>query len=298
MARPLTIADRGPGYSYRADDPPPSIFGEHQPGIATPLLDHLVLAAFDLDGRDLRELLTTWSREAERLMAAHHTGGRPAGALTITIGLGPGAFDRIPRPVALKPLPPFPGDALDPAYCGGDLLVQACASQAHIADEAVRTLAQGRHPRWTQTGHLRRDPRDSPHGRPRDPLGFKDGTHNPRRGRDLDRHIWAGAGERTWMAGGTYLVVRRIEVDLDAWERLAAEEQERMVGRHKQSGAPLGRRAEFDPFWLDDPKLPKDAHVRLTAPSLNLTRFTTHVGSAVFAIPPGAPPPQGFVGEM
>jgi hypothetical protein len=48
MARPLTIADRGPGYSYRADDPAPSIFGAHQPGIATPLLDHLVLAAFDL----------------------------------------------------------------------------------------------------------------------------------------------------------------------------------------------------------------------------------------------------------
>ena len=62
-------------------------------------------------------------------MAANHTGSSPAGALTITIGLGPGAFagNGLPRPAALKPLPPFPGDALDPAYCAGapDLLLSA-----------------------------------------------------------------------------------------------------------------------------------------------------------------------------
>jgi deferrochelatase/peroxidase EfeB len=281
-------------------------------------------------------------------MAAHHTGSRPAGALTISIGVGPAVFDRapgLPRPMALRELPPFPGDALDPAYCGGDLVVQACASRNAVAEEAIRRLGAvaGLTARWTQAGYLRRDPRDSPRSRPRDPLGFKDGTHNPRRGRDLDRHVWAAPGERTWMAGGTYMVVRRIEIDGDAWRGLSTPEQEAVVGRHKQSGAPLGRRAEFDPFWLDDPRLARDAHVRLTAPSLNggamllrrsytygepahpkglvfiaygrdpfrqfvpmqrklaehdaLTRFVTHVGSAVFAIPPGAAGPAGFVGD-
>ena len=345
MSRPLTIADRGPGYSYRAEDPPPSIFGAHQPGIATPLLDHLVLAAFDFEGDDLRNLLATWSREADRLMTAHHTGGRPAGNLTITIGLGSGVFEPGVRPAALKPLPAFEGDALDPAYCGGDLLIQACASDPRVAAEAVRTLAgaAASSPRWTQTGYLRRDPRDGPRSRPRDPLGFKDGTHNPRRGRDLDRHVWAGPQERTWMRGGTYLVMRRIEIDTAAWDVQSTEDQERVVGRHKNSGAPLGRRQEFDPFWLDDPRLPRNAHVRLTAPSLNdgalllrrsysfgepanpkgliflayarnpakqfvpmqrklaaedaLTPFVTHVGSAIFAIPPCASPPDGFLGQ-
>src|SRR3954453_18174698 len=86
--RPLTIAARGPGWPYRSDDPPPSIFGAHQPGIVTPLLDHLVLAAFDLDGRDLPATLRDWSRGAGRLMTEHHPGPSPAGALTITIGLG------------------------------------------------------------------------------------------------------------------------------------------------------------------------------------------------------------------
>ena len=123
---------------------------------------------------------------------------------------------------------------------------------------------------------------------------------------------------------------------------MTTDDQERAVGRHKASGAPLGRRQEFDPFWLDDPRLARNAHVRLTAPSLNagammlrrsypfgapgrpkglvflaymrnpqtqfvpiqrklaeqdaLTPFTTHTGSALFAVPPGATAPDGFVG--
>jgi deferrochelatase/peroxidase EfeB len=341
-SRRLTFADRGPGYSYRADDPPPSVFGAHQPGVATPLLDHLVLASFDAENAS-PDLLASWSDEAERLMTAHHTGSSPAGALTITFGFGPGIFEtelRDRRPAALRPLPPFDGDALDPAMCGGDLCIQACAEEGAAAAEAVRRLtavaAGVGAPRWTQTGHLRRNRGDAPRGRPRDPLGFKDGTHNPRRGRDLDRHIWAGAGERTWMAGGSYLVVRRIEVDRKAWERLEEPAQERVIGRHKSTGAPLGGRAEFDPLRFD--ALPGDSHVRLTAPRMNegaimlrrsytygdreglvflaygrdpwrqfvpmqrrlaehdaLSEFTTHVGSALFAIPPGARA-HGFIG--
>jgi deferrochelatase/peroxidase EfeB len=69
-------------------------------------------------------------------------------------------------------------------------------------------------------------------------LGFKEGTGNLRRGRDLDRHVWAGDGERSWMVGGTVLVVRRIRVLLDAWSRLRLDEQERVIGRHRDSGAP------------------------------------------------------------
>jgi deferrochelatase/peroxidase EfeB len=265
--RRLTFADRGPGYSYRADDPPPSVFGDHQPGVATPLLDHLVLAAFDV-ASGLSDLLAAWSEEAERLMAAQHTGSSPAGALTVTFGLGPGLFERLRdmRPRALRPLPAFEGDALDPAFCGGDLCIQACAADPVVAADSVRRLAElagaAAPPRWTQTGHLRRNRGDAPRGRPRDPLGFKDGTHNPRRGRDLDRHVWAGPGERTWMAGGTYLVMRRIEVERDTWDGLPEPAQERVIGRHKSSGAPLGGRAEFDPLWIEDPALPADSHVR------------------------------------
>jgi len=266
-------------------------------------------------------------------------------SLTLTFGLGPGVFgDRFglgARPAALRELPAFAGDALDPALCGGDLCVQACAEERAAALEAVERLSAAAGPRarrrWLQEGFLMRGPRDRREATPRDVLGFRGGTGNVRRGRDLDRHVWVTGRERSWMLGGTFLVVRRIRVDLAAWERLPVPEQELVIGRHKDSGAPLGRRGEFDAMPLDDDTIPADAHARLAARQTNagaaflrrgysyeeglvflafardprrqyvpmqrslaerdaLSRFTHHVGSAVFAIPPGARP-GGFVGD-
>jgi deferrochelatase/peroxidase EfeB len=51
--------------------------------------------------------------------------------------------------------------------------------------------------------------------------------------------------------------------------------QEQTFGRHKLSGAPLGRTNEFDPPDLDaagedgNPVVPESAHVRLAAPASN-----------------------------
>lgn len=267
---PLSVRDRGPGWSYR---PTPAVDGAHQPGIATARLDHLVLAAYDL-GRGLTPRCTKeskgsdpfgWGAGAAALMASD------PGALTVTLGVGPALFERhgrlAERPVRLRELPPFPGDALDPALCGGDVVVQVCARTPEGAAAALWELTGGRAPRWIQTGTLRRGPHDQPDGTPRDPLGFRDGSGNIRRGRDRDRHVWVGRGDRSWMAGGTYMVVRRIEVDTAAWEALPEDAQERVIGRHKRSGAPLGRRWEFDPIVHAD--LPPDSHARLAAPSTN-----------------------------
>jgi deferrochelatase/peroxidase EfeB len=180
-------------------------------------------------------------------------------------------------------------------------------------------------------------------------LGFKDGTNNLRRPRDLDRRVWIEDRERSWMLGGTLLVVRRIEVDRERWDSLPEAEQEEVIGRRRASGAPLGREREFDPMPLwstrpdGSPVIPHDAHARLAAPGSNggaamlrrgyafeedepgsaglvflayqrdprrgfvpvqrtlaerdaLARFTRTVGSAVFAIPPGARP-GGFLAE-
>jgi deferrochelatase/peroxidase EfeB len=315
----VPIADRGPGWSYRPDATPPSIYGAHQPGVATVQLDRLTFAAFDLDG-SAREVLAAWSAEGERLMDD---------SLTLTFGLGSRACS---APLAgLAELPPFRGDALDPALSGGDLCVQACAADGRRAAAAVDRLAAvaGVAVRWRLDAQLRRD---RPGATPRDVLGFRHGTGNVRRGRDFDRHVWIARGSRTAMVGGTYLVVRRIEVDLDAWQRLAPEDQERVIGRHRGSGAPLGARHEFDAA-----PLPPHSHAGLAEPRANrgarllrrgygyergllllaftadprrryaplhrrlaerdpLNAFTRHVGSAVFAIPPGARP-GGYVGE-
>lgn len=306
MSGGVPIAQRGPGWSYRPDESAPTLRGEHQPGIVTPRLDHLVLAAFD-GTPDLGAL----AEAAEPLLSPE---------LTVTIGLGPGACDA----ARLRPLPAFAGEALEERWCGGDVVLQVCASSPDAADAALDRVAPGA-PRWVQRGFLRRD---TPRDLPRDPLGFKDGVINLRRGRDFDRHVWVDRGDRTWMRGGTYLVVRRIAVDGAAWSSLPVAEQERVVGRQRDSGAPLGARALYDPppLWTD--AIAPDAHIRQAAPKTArtppilrrsyayddglifmaymrdplrqfvplqqrlatddaLARFTTPIGSAVFAIPPG-----------
>ena len=301
MTPRLRDADRGP-YSYRLparDDP------AHQPGIATRRLPHLALAAYDAEAADPRD----WARPATP-------------ELTVTVGFGPATFAPAERPVHLRELPPFPGDALDPAWCGGDIVVQACAT---TPEAALAALPAGVTPRWLQTGSLRRARRDGPNTTPRDPLGFRDGSWNVRRDADRLRHVWIDRGDRTAMVGGTYMVVRRIEIDLERWEALPVADQERVIGRHKATGAPLGRRSEFDAVvheWL-----PRDSHALQAAPRSNngamllrrgysydrgvvfiaftrdparyyvpmqrrlaerdaLSGFTRHTGSALFAVPP------------
>ena len=202
---------------------------------------------------------------------------RDRAGVTVTLGLGPALFGarlRLAgaRPGALAELPRFPGDALEPAWCGGDLCVQACALAGRCAGgvHALMAAAGGAlTPRWSQDGFLAHAPGDDPDRTPRDLLGFKSGTRNLRRGRDLDRHVWVGAGDRAWMVGGTYLVVRRIRLALDAWRALPVAEQERVIGRHRDSGAPLGARREYDPLGLEGEAIAPDAHVRLSAPETN-----------------------------
>jgi len=61
---------------------------------------------------------------------------------------------------------------------------------------------------------------------------------------------------------------------LDVWDSTSLAGQERVIGRRKHSGAPIGGRNEHDPPVLDDhavrePKIPVDAHIRLAAPQTN-----------------------------
>lgn len=283
---------------------PPTVFGVHQPGVATPPLERLAIAAFDVEAAHVVARLREWTGIAEAVMRA--------GGGTVTIGLGAGVFARGRRPVGLTELPAFTGDALEPARCGGDLCVLAAPEQ----------IARFGTPRWVLAGEKG------------DTLGFRDGTLIPRRGQDRDRHVWVGTGDRTGMTGGTYLVVRDIVVD-PAFSALPTSEQERIIGRHKDTGAPLGGRTLYEPPDLD--RLAPDAHIRVASPRTNqgvkllrrgyatedgllflafmrdprrqyvplqrklaehdaLSAYARHTASALFAIPPGAQP-RGFVGD-
>ncbi|RDI46197.1 dye decolorizing peroxidase/deferrochelatase/peroxidase EfeB [Nocardia mexicana] len=274
-----------------------SFHGIHQAGIATAAQSHALFFACDIarpDRTALRDLLAAWTATAAALAAGHRVPekpGTPAGfsahtdfatglgpaRLTITFGLGPGIFgDRFGigdrRPAHLRPLPEFAGDALHPAWCGGDVLAQICADDAQIVSHAFRAL-RARMPglarmRWTQQGFLGR-PADG--GTPRNMFGHKDGTANPAPGSpDFERTVWVdAAAEPSWFRGGTYLVFRKIRMRTAEWDQLPTVEQDGIIGRRRGDGAPLGGHGEFEPIDLDarsadgDLAIPADAHVRL-----------------------------------
>ena len=259
---------------------------------------------------DVVDLLKAWTVAAARMTAGRTAEplGRdltvPAGdggsalelapaRLTLTFGFGAGLFvqngvDRYglarQRPAALVDLPRFNGDQLDPKRVGGDLVIQACADDPQVAFHAVRELVRlsygNAQPRWAQSGFQP----DAPAGdTPRNLMGFKDGTQNPVTANSLtpdmpgrfDDIVWVGPEGPGWMRGGSYLVARRIRISLEHWDRTEVDFQEQVIGRHKLSGAPLGKSGEFDPLGLDrvdgdgNPIIPQNAHVRLGAAAAN-----------------------------
>ncbi len=291
-------------------------YGERQAGIVTPMQDRLHFAAFDVTAATRAELvglLKDWTSAAARMTAAEPAGdlgptsgpydappddtgeaiGLPAAGLTITFGFGPSLFrdegkDRFGlaarQPAALRRLPHFPADNLDPARSDGDLCVQACADDPQVAVHAVRNLARiafGRAAlRWSQLGFGRTSTTSTSQTTPRNLFGFKDGSHNIKaeQPEDLDNHVWVKQGtdpKADWLAGGSYLVARRINMTIETWDRQSLREQERVIGRTKAEGAPLSGGGEMDQpnFTLtgraDEPLIATDAHVALVHPSAN-----------------------------
>jgi deferrochelatase/peroxidase EfeB len=275
--------------------------GRHQAGIATPVQDRLHFAAFDVltdSPAQLAALLRAWTAVAERLTRGAEVGtgalggpaaappddtgealGLPASRLTLTIGFAPSLFDArfglaARRPPELAELPAFPGDALDPARSRGDIAVQACADDPQVAFHAIRTLTRvgfGRVAiRWSQLGFGKTSSTTPESQTPRNLFGFKDGTNNPAAGdlEALDRHVWVDRAQGPEeMAGGSYLVARRIRMQMETWDRESLHRQETLVGRTKGEGAPLGSEKERDP--VDPARLPPQSHVALMHPSAN-----------------------------
>ncbi|WP_030156312.1 iron uptake transporter deferrochelatase/peroxidase subunit [Streptomyces sp. NRRL S-244] len=278
--------------------------GAHQAGIASAVQDRLHFAAFDVKTKDraeLVQLLKDWTRAAERMTAGLPVGEGAVGGLpeappddtgealglkpsrlTLTIGFGASLFakDRFGlegrRPEALVDLEQFPGDNLDPAKSGGDLCVQACADDPQVAVHAIRQLARigfGKTAvRWSQLGFGKTSSTTPDEQTPRNMMGFKDGTRNVA-GTDtaaLDKHVWVGDEAKdgsAWMAGGSYLVARRIRMHIETWDRTPLQEQEDIFGRDKAEGAPVGKSKERDEPFLKAMK--PEAHVRLAHPDTN-----------------------------
>ncbi|MEV7184982.1 Dyp-type peroxidase [Kitasatospora sp. NPDC093102] len=280
----------GSGHGRTAPPPEPSVVpfhGERQAGVTAPQQPATQLLALDLapaatsDGRAaLRGLLGELTRVLAEAAGgspsdARLQGGQPAG-LSSLVGVGPGLAARLGLnvpPALLTELPDFPGDRLDPARGGGDLVIQLCAADrwplSVVAEQAGAVArAAGATVRWTQSGFLARTAGGAT---PRNLFGFKDGTANPN-GPEGGQWVWGPPGPHEH---GTVLVYRRIRMDTAAFAALPGDRQEQVMGRRAGDGAPLTGTAEHDEpdIYAKNPDgsyvIPATAHVRLSSPRLD-----------------------------
>jgi putative iron-dependent peroxidase len=174
----------------------------------------------------------------------------PDDQLSCVTGIGSQAWDRLfggPRPAELHPFRELTGPVHHAVSTPGDLLFHIRA-QRHDLCFALATQIMKRL-RGAVTV------RDEVHGFKyldvRDLLGFVDGTENPE-GREAEEAVLIG-DEDPDFAGGSYVIVQKYLHDLQAWNDLTVEAQEKVIGRTK-----------LDDIELDDDVKPADSHVALT----------------------------------
>jgi porphyrinogen peroxidase len=174
-----------------------------------------------------RDLLADWSslRRAVGFRA-------PGDDLVCVAAIGSQAWDRLfagPRPAELHPFRELAGDRHRAVSTPGDLLfhirherMDLCfefASQAMTRLAGAVTVVDETH------GFRFFDERDL--------LGFVDGTENPE-GAAAGSAALVGAADPDFV-GGSYVIVQKYLHDMDAWNALSTEDQERVIGRSKLS---------------------------------------------------------------
>ena len=261
-----------------------SFYGKHQAGITTPMQKNIYFVVLDLrttDKNELIQLFKEWTDYSQKLVNGElvkkdgsnallppsdtgETVGLNPYRLTLTFGVSASFLTKLglekKRPKLFRDLPAFPKEQLREQYTGGDIVIQACADDEQVAFHAVRNLIRkGRNKvtmKWSQSGFAAIGDRMET---PRNLFGFKDGTANVTTEKDFDKVVWADSQD--WMKNGSYMAVRRIIMHLETWDRTNLQEQENTFGRYKESGAPFGKKNEFDE--VDPSLLPVDSHVRL-----------------------------------
>ena len=190
-------------------------------------------------------------------------------------------------------------DRLEPTWGQSDLVLQVAAHSPLTVARTRRLLvgaARGlASVTWVQTGH--REPMERHGWSMRNQFGQVDGTVQPDLmpdgGPDLgrvvigghllpggadDRSPGAGAVDPLWV-GGSSLVLRRIAMDLEGWERADRVAREHLVGRDLATGAPLSGGTVDTPVDLHAthpgglPVIDAAAHVRRASPHAPEERF-------------------------
>ncbi|MGW5123027.1 Dyp-type peroxidase [Streptomyces sp. NPDC004069] len=172
------------------------------------------------------------------------------GRLSAVVGIGSDAWDRLfagPRPAQLHRFREVAGARHRAVSTPGDLLFHIRAARLDLCFALAAEIME----RLRGAVTVRDEVQGFKYFDVRDLLGFVDGTENPT-GRAADEAVLIG-DEDPEFAGGSYVIVQKYLHDLDTWNALPVEEQERVIGRRKLSD-----------IELDDAVKPADSHVALT----------------------------------
>jgi len=178
------------------------------------------------------------------------------GGLSCVIGFGSGVWDllfRQPRPAELHVFREIRSGARHAVSTPGDFLFHIRAKHMDLCFELATQI-------MARLGNAV-SPVDEVHGfryfDERDLLGFVDGTENPRGAAVADavliRH------EDAAFVAGSYVIVQKYLHDMNAWNALSTEAQERIIGRTKLSD-----------IELDDSIKPTSAHNALAKRYLSI----------------------------
>ena len=172
------------------------------------------------------------------------------GGLTCIMGFGSDAWDQLfgaPRPAELHPFREFHAGARHAVSTPGDLLFHIRSRRMDLCFELSSLIMERLGGAATAV--------DEVHGfryfDNRDLLGFVDGTENPR-GDEAVNAVLIGAEDPVF-AGGSYVIIQKYVHNLQTWNQLPTEVQERIIGRKKLSDVEL-----------DDAVKPTSAHSALT----------------------------------
>ena len=218
--------------------------------VAAPLTRAAIFLVATLNpGLDNRAALRSFCRDLSALLRAVEFRDLEGG-LSCVMSFGSDAWERLfgpPRPAELHSSREIRAGARHAVSTPGDVLFHIRAKRRDLCFErAMQIMA-----------HLGNavSPVDEVHGfryfDDRDLLGFVDGTENPR-GEAATDAVIVGEEDAAF-AGGSYVIVQKYLHNLDGWNALSTEAQERIIGRTKLSD-----------IELDDSVKPTSAHNALT----------------------------------
>ncbi len=322
-------------------------YGTHQNGIEIDRQSNATVIAFDInegvDKAAVARLMRLWTNDSAELTAGKAIIGDPQGEmaanparLTILIGYGYSLFQKTgiadKWPIAEKAIPGYQIDRLEKRWSDGDLVVQITGDNPQSIFHAALVLERDASPfatvRWQQRGFL--DPAGvNTEDVSRNLLGQLDGTANKAvASSEFDEIVWAKEGGLT---NGTTMVVRRIRMALDTWNKVSTASKSGVIGRSLDDGkllestsatahqgraftkgnAGIMRRGfNYDDNYLADGsrdaglifvafqaqlKNYLDIQAKLNAVD-SLNRYTSPVGSALFIVPAGTQK-GGYIGE-